>query len=131
MSCADPDEGYWGQIIKPIASPTSKLALLFSPRNQAFGINNFRMSCADPGEGYWGQLSSLSLLLRRSWLCCFLLAINPSAWCALKTTKPFLQCKKGLFCRGGRIRTYDLLLPKQARYRATLHPELVSLFSLS
>jgi hypothetical protein len=26
-------------------------------------------------------------------------------------------------CRGGRIRTYDLLLPKQARYRATLHPE--------
>lgn len=25
--------------------------------------------------------------------------------------------------RGGRIRTYDLLLPKQARYRATLHPE--------
>ncbi len=28
------------------------------------------------------------------------------------------------FCRGGRIRTYDLLLPKQARYRATLHPEL-------
>ena len=27
-------------------------------------------------------------------------------------------------CRDGRIRTYDLLLPKQARYRATLHPEL-------
>ena len=28
------------------------------------------------------------------------------------------------FCgRGGRIRTYDLLLPKQARYRATLHPD--------
>ena len=25
--------------------------------------------------------------------------------------------------RGGRIRTYGLLLPKQARYRATLHPE--------
>jgi hypothetical protein len=35
--------------------------------------------------------------------------------------------------RGGRIRTYDLLLPKQARYRATLHPEkLVSpLFPLA
>ena len=30
------------------------------------------------------------------------------------------------FCRGGRIRTYDLLLPKQARYRATLHPERVA-----
>jgi hypothetical protein len=28
-----------------------------------------------------------------------------------------------LLGRGGRIRTYDLLLPKQARYRATLHPE--------
>ena len=28
------------------------------------------------------------------------------------------------FRRDGRIRTYDLLLPKQARYRATLHPEL-------
>ena len=27
--------------------------------------------------------------------------------------------------RGGRIRTYDLLLPKQARYRATLHPEVL------
>ncbi len=26
-------------------------------------------------------------------------------------------------CRGGQIRTDDLLLPKQARYRATLHPE--------
>ena len=31
-----------------------------------------------------------------------------------------------LFGRGGRIRTYGLLLPKQARYRATLHPEVVS-----
>lgn len=29
-----------------------------------------------------------------------------------------------LFCRGGQIRTDDLLLPKQTRYRATLHPEL-------
>jgi hypothetical protein len=29
-----------------------------------------------------------------------------------------------VFSRGGRIRTYDLLLPKQTRYRATLHPEL-------
>jgi hypothetical protein len=27
------------------------------------------------------------------------------------------------FRRGGQIRTDDLLLPKQARYRATLHPE--------
>ena len=36
--------------------------------------------------------------------------------------------KKGMIshplkCRGGQIRTDDLLLPKQARYRATLHPE--------
>ena len=29
----------------------------------------------------------------------------------------------GKKCRGGRIRTYDLLVPNQARYRATLHPE--------
>jgi hypothetical protein len=33
----------------------------------------------------------------------------------------------GFVCRGGRIRTYDLLLPKQARYRATLHPEKLKL----
>ena len=25
--------------------------------------------------------------------------------------------------RGGRIRTYDFLLPKQARYQAALHPD--------
>ncbi len=38
----------------------------------------------------------------------------------------FQSCFKSgsTFCRDGRIRTYDLLLPKQARYRATLHPEL-------
>ncbi len=30
-----------------------------------------------------------------------------------------------LFCRGGQIRTDDLLLPKQTRYRATLHPEVL------
>ena len=31
-------------------------------------------------------------------------------------------------CRGGQIRTDDLLVPNQARYRATLHPELNALF---
>ncbi|MCD6068095.1 MAG: hypothetical protein K0S33_2921 [Bacteroidetes bacterium] len=30
------------------------------------------------------------------------------------------------FCRGGQIRTDDLLVPNEARYRATLHPDLVS-----
>jgi hypothetical protein len=30
------------------------------------------------------------------------------------------MCKNG---RGGEIRTPDILLPKQARYQATLHPE--------
>ena len=46
---------------------------------------------------------------------------------------PFLiLLKSGLnFCRDGRIRTYDLLLPKQARYRATLHPELGISFFIS
>ena len=33
--------------------------------------------------------------------------------------------KTGFFCRGGRIWTCDLLLPKQARYRATLRPEFL------
>ena len=28
-------------------------------------------------------------------------------------------------CRGGQIRTDDLLVPNEARYRATLHPELL------
>ena len=31
-----------------------------------------------------------------------------------------------LFGRGERIRTSDILLPKQARYRAALHPEILS-----
>jgi hypothetical protein len=42
------------------------------------------------------------------------------------TIKKALDFSKA-FCRGGQIRTDDLLLPKQTRYRATLHPE-VSLF---
>gem|GEM_PF-1856682 len=32
---------------------------------------------------------------------------------------------RGFLSRGGRIRTYDLHIPNVARYRATLHPELV------
>src|SRR5690606_32416609 len=35
-----------------------------------------------------------------------------------------------LFCRGGRIRTYDLHIPNVARYRATLHPEGITFFFL-
>ena len=27
------------------------------------------------------------------------------------------------YCRGGRIRTYDLMVPNHARYRTTLHPD--------
>lgn len=34
---------------------------------------------------------------------------------------PTLLCQ-ACICRGGRIRTYDLLVPNEARYRATLHP---------
>ena len=33
--------------------------------------------------------------------------------------------------RGGRIRTYDLLVPNQARYRATLHPENIPLLKIN
>ena len=32
----------------------------------------------------------------------------------------------GLLSRGGQIRTDDLLVPNQARYRATLHPEFTT-----
>ena len=32
-------------------------------------------------------------------------------------------------CRDGKIRTCDLLVPNQARYRATLHPELLTYIS--
>ena len=45
-------------------------------------------------------------------------------WGVVKQQSPFCFQQKRLFvCRGGRIRTYDLLVPNQARYRATLHPE--------
>ena len=48
----------------------------------------------------------------------------------LKKTAKFKFCsffyKRVKKCRGGQIRTDDLLLPKQARYRATLHPERIS-----
>lgn len=37
-----------------------------------------------------------------------------------KTEKPLIISG---FCRGGRIRTYDLHIPNVARYRATLHPD--------
>ena len=45
-----------------------------------------------------------------------------------RTKKNPLRSEGG--SRGGRIRTYDLLLPKQARYRATLHPEINILISV-
>ena len=35
----------------------------------------------------------------------------------------------GLNGQGGEIRTHDLLLPKQARYRTTLHPDCVCILS--
>lgn len=41
-----------------------------------------------------------------------------------KTVQLTFTTSLGFRCRrGGQIRTDDLLLPKQARYRATLHPE--------
>ncbi len=36
--------------------------------------------------------------------------------------------KLDLIGRGGEIRTPDILLPKQARYQATLHPEEAALY---
>src|SRR5690606_558795 len=40
--------------------------------------------------------------------------------CVRKKKKPLIISG---FCRGGRIRTYDLHIPNVARYRATLHPD--------
>ena len=44
---------------------------------------------------------------------------------AINTNRKGFNLLKPLFFlrRGGRIRTYDPLLPKQMRYRAALHPE--------
>ncbi len=60
-------------------------------------------------------------MLKRKWLK----ILNKKKRDRLVSLSPVLT---GLLSgRGGRIRTYDLLLPKQARYRATLHPEGVLL----
>ena len=58
-------------------------------------------------------------------------------WSQKKLTSQFETCLRktnyritelaSLFCRGGQIRTDDLLVPNQARYRTTLRPELNSL----
>ena len=42
-----------------------------------------------------------------------------------KKARPFSQEKGRAFyrSRGGRIRTYGLVVPNDARYRAALHPE--------
>jgi hypothetical protein len=47
-------------------------------------------------------------------------------YCCVKRKGPLLVKEaKGLFgrSRGGRIRTYGLVVPNDARYRAALHPE--------
>ena len=65
------------------------------------------------------------LFLRQSWLFCFNSFALQTYGLRLAGKQNSLSIKnrKAIVCRGGRIRTYDLLLPKQARYRATLHPE--------
>ena len=47
-----------------------------------------------------------------------------TSWLTAKRSKP-TELRRHLR-RGGRIWTYDLLVPNQARYRATLHPVLIS-----
>src|SRR6185369_3532625 len=36
-----------------------------------------------------------------------------------------------IFCRGSRIRTDDLFIPNEARYRASLHPDWYLIYSFS
>ena len=57
--------------------------------------------------------------------------VTPSleGWCSIQLSYgqrvPWAVCRlsTGNAGRGERIRTSDILLPKQARYRAALHPE--------
>jgi hypothetical protein len=42
-----------------------------------------------------------------------------------RKTKKVPVFTETFFSRGGQIRTDDLLVPNEARYRATLHPELL------
>ena len=63
-------------------------------------------------------------LARRLEICCSI-QLSYGTSINFKVQNPIFRRNSDfeLFCRGGRIRTYDLLLPKQTRYRATLHPE--------
>ena len=63
-------------------------------------------------------------LTRRLEICCSI-QLSYGTSINFKVQNPIFRRNSDfeLFCRGGRIRTYDLLLPKQTRYRATLHPE--------
>ena len=83
---------------------------------QSFKLQSFILSQSDP---VW--IRTKDLLLRRQLL-------YPAE------LRGRFSKKKGMIshplCRGGQIRTDDLLLPKQARYRATLHPEKISFQSL-
>ena len=64
-------------------------------------------------------------LTRRLEICCSI-QLSYGTSINFKVQNPIFRGNSDfeLFCRGGRIRTYDLLLPKQTRYRATLHPEI-------
>ena len=61
---------------------------------------------------------------RRLEICCSI-QLSYGTSVNLKVQNPIFHGNSDfeLCGRGGRIRTYDLLLPKQTRYRATLHPE--------
>ena len=46
----------------------------------------------------------------------------------IKLNRAYFTC---LYGRGGEIRTPDILLPKQARYQATLHPERANIAQIA
>ncbi len=55
------------------------------------------------------------------------MAPSLEGWCSIQLSYGQILCRQTtaskIAGRGGGIRTPDILLPKQARYQAALHPE--------
>jgi hypothetical protein len=114
----------WGNSVRQAQPRLCRACLFyFSHSSCRHGGNIFLWSgglLRDPAVGDFRKASPAAPLSRLSFLF-FPLFVQARSG----KNKKALHFHEGLvFCRGGRIRTYDLLLPKQARYQATLHPEL-------
>jgi hypothetical protein len=102
---------------------------LFCFAEKAIVCRGGRITFATLGDPEMGVIQTQASASRTSRLAFLFLAspLKPRLGAHTKQKSPLCFAERALVCRGGRIRTYDLLLPKQARYRATLHPELVSI----